>query len=70
MDHYYDGMHVIQPYVSDFDVGDNYLRIYNLGGPDITNTYDIVMYQDSKSVDYKVVKAQDNTINVEILTND
>ena len=70
IDHFYQNNFVIQPSISYFGVGENYFRIYHLGRPAITNTYDIVMHKDSKSIDYKVVKAQDNTINVEILTND
>ena len=67
MDHFYQNCFIIQPSISNFGVGVNYFRIYLLGNPAITNTKDIVMYQNSNYLNYKVIVNEDNSVNIETI---
>lgn len=60
----YMNMFVIQLEKSQFEVGENLVRIYHIGGPSITNDKFIIVNKNSAYVTYRVIVNNDGSVKV------
>lgn len=57
-------MFTVQLDGSYFETGENYVRFYHIGGPDITNDNFIKVYANSDYVTYRVIVDESGRITV------
>lgn len=62
IEHFFQNMYIAEFGKDDFEYGKNYVRFYNLGGPTITNTNEIVVYENSDHIEYCFEKSSDNKL--------
>lgn len=60
----YMNMFTVQIDCSNFETGENYVRLYHIGGPDITNNKSIKLYEDSDYAVYCVIVDDSERITV------
>ena len=61
----YMNMFTVQLDSSDFETGENYVRFYHIGGPNITNDHSIIDRKNSDFAAYRVVVNDDGSVVVE-----
>lgn len=60
----YMNMFTVQLDCSNFETGENYVRLYHIGGPDITNDNSIIVYENSDYAIFHVIVDESGKITV------